>query len=109
MRATFSQENIEKMKAFDPELARKAQIAHDHKLPINFQQLELIEDSLPRLLDDKQQLEAARQSVSALPAGGPYELPRGIELGAARPVPGQKDLYGTMMELAEVQSPGCQA
>merc|ERR1719373_1093008 len=42
MRANFTQENIEKMKAFDPELARKAQLAYDHKLPINFQQLEII-------------------------------------------------------------------
>merc|ERR1711957_444295 len=48
MRANFTQENIEGMKAFDPELARKAQIAFDNKLPINFQQLEIIEDTLPR-------------------------------------------------------------
>merc|ERR1712218_1719 len=46
MRANFTQENIEGMKAFDPELARKAQIAYDNKLPINFQQLEIIEESL---------------------------------------------------------------
>merc|ERR1712151_536176 len=50
MRANFTQENIEKMKAFDPELARKAQLAYDHKLPIIFQQLEIIDDALPRLL-----------------------------------------------------------
>ncbi|CAK8995192.1 Tetratricopeptide repeat protein 28 (TPR repeat protein 28) (TPR repeat-containing big gene cloned at Keio) [Durusdinium trenchii] len=43
MRASFSQDNIEQMKNFDPELARKAQIAYDNKLPVNFQQLELIE------------------------------------------------------------------
>merc|ERR1712187_695428 len=42
MRATFTPENIEEMKKFDPELARKAQIAYDHKLPINFCSLELI-------------------------------------------------------------------
>merc|ERR1719480_320575 len=69
MRAPFTQENIEGMKAFDPELARKAQIALDHKLPVNFQQLEIIEDTLPRLLEEKTQLEAARAAVSALPAG----------------------------------------
>merc|ERR1712178_63133 len=45
MRATFTPENIEEMKKFDPELARKAQIAYSHKLPINFQQLEIIEES----------------------------------------------------------------
>merc|ERR1719343_59482 len=109
MRASFTQENIEKMKAFDPELARKAQIAYDHKLPINFQQLEIIEDALPRLLEEKTQLEAARGAVAKLPAGGPYELPKGLDISAARPVPGQKDLQGTMAELAELQNPGCQA
>merc|ERR1719221_1893737 len=109
MRANFTQENIEGMKAFDPELARKAQIAFDNKLPVNFQQLELIEESLPRLLEEKTQLEKLRAEVAALPAGGPYELPKGLDISAARPVPGQKDLYGTMMELAEVQSPGSQA
>merc|ERR1719282_2260596 len=109
MRATFTQENIEKMKAFDPELARKAQIAYDHKLPVNFQQLEIIEDSLPRLLEENTQLEAARAAVAKLPAGGPYELPKGLDISAARPVPGQKDLQGTMMELAELQNPGSQA
>merc|ERR1719436_890639 len=97
------------MKAFDPELARKAQIAYDNKLPVNFQQLEIIEDSLPRLLEEKKQLETARAAVSKLPVGGPYEMPKGLDISAARPVPGQKDLMGTMMELAEAQNPGCQA
>merc|ERR1719343_879849 len=64
MRATFTQDNVEKMKAFDPELARKAQIAHDNELPINFQQLELIDDTLPRLLEEKTQLGAARAEVA---------------------------------------------
>merc|ERR1739844_159439 len=75
MRANFTQENIEKMKAFDHELARKAQLAYDHKLPINFQQLEIIDEALPRLLEEKKQLETARDGVSKLPVGGPYELP----------------------------------
>merc|ERR1719277_1300098 len=96
MRANFTQENIEKMKAFDPELARKAQIAYDNKLPVNFQQLELIEESLPRLLEEKTQLETARGAVAKLPVGGPYELPKDLDISAARPVPGQKDLFGTM-------------
>merc|ERR1712061_903806 len=109
MRANFTQENIEEMKKFDPELARKAQIAYDHKLPVNFQQLELIEESLPRLLEEKTQLQTARAAVAKLPVGGPYELPKGLDISAARPVPGQKHLYGTMMDLAEVQSPGSQA
>merc|ERR1719434_408905 len=78
MRATFTQENIEEMKKFDPELARKAQIAFDNKLPINFQQLEIIEEALPRLLDEKKQLEAARTGVAAIKIGGPYEMPKGL-------------------------------
>merc|ERR1719480_259521 len=90
MRANFTQQNIEDMKAFDPDLARKAQIAFDNKLPINFQQLEIIEESLPRLLEEKNQLEAARAGVAKLPVGGPYEMPKGLDISAARPVPGQK-------------------
>uniref|UniRef100_A0A7S4QYD5 Uncharacterized protein n=1 Tax=Alexandrium monilatum TaxID=311494 RepID=A0A7S4QYD5_9DINO len=106
MRANFTQENIEKMKAFDPELARKAQIAYDHKLPVNFQQLELIEESLPRLLEEKKQLETLRTNVAKLPVGGPYELPRNADVSACRPVPGQKDIAGTLGELADVKYPG---
>merc|ERR1719229_1534374 len=85
MRANFTQENIEKMKAFDPELARKAQLAYDHKLPINFQQLEIIDEALPRLLEEKQH-ETARDGVSKLPVGGPYVLPKDLDISAARPV-----------------------
>merc|ERR1719198_2728656 len=88
MRANFTQENIEKMKMFDPELARKAQIAYDNKLPINFQQLEIVEESLPRLLEEKKQLEAARTEVGKLPVGGPYELPKSLDTSACRPIPG---------------------
>merc|ERR1712060_293122 len=91
-------------KAFDPELARKAQIAFDHKLPINFQQLELIEESLPRLLEEKAQLETMRAEVAKLPPGK-YELPK-VDISAARPVPGQKDLQGTLGELSDVMYPG---
>merc|ERR1719191_288348 len=104
MRANFTEENITKVKQFDPELARKAQIAYDHKLPINFQQLELIDDSLPRLLEEKAQLEAARTEVANLPAGV-YELPESLDLSAVRPQPGQQDLAGTRMELPAVKYP----
>merc|ERR1712066_526147 len=104
MRANFTQENIEKMKAFDPELARKAQIAFDHKLPINFQQLELIEESLPRLLEEKTQLETLRTEVGKL-APGKYDMPK-VDISACRPVPGQKDLQGTQAELMEISYPG---
>merc|ERR1712137_1405754 len=95
MRANFKQEDIEKIRPFDPELARKAQIAVDHKLPVNFQQLELIEESLPRLLEEKKQLEKARAAVAALPVGGPYELPAEVDVSSCRPIPGQKDVAGS--------------
>merc|ERR1719230_1573587 len=104
MRANFTEENIEKVKQFDPELARKAQIAYEHKLPIKFQQLELIDDILPRLLEEKNQLEAARSEVAKLPPGT-YELPKSLDLSAVRPQPGQQDIAGTRMELPAVKYP----
>merc|ERR1719326_1973857 len=104
MRANFTQENVEKIKDFDPELARKAQIAYDHKLPINFQQLELIEDILPRLLEEKSQIEAARSEVAKLPPGT-YTLPKNLDLSAVRPSPGQKDIQGTRGELPAIKYP----
>merc|ERR1719326_424647 len=105
MRANFTQDNVEKVKEFDPDLGRKAQIAYDHKLPINFQQLELIDDILPRLLEEKGQLEAARSTVAKLPAGK-YELPKELDLSAVRPQAGQKDIQGTRIELSAVKYPG---
>mmetsp|Transcript_35877 Transcript_35877/g.57152 ORF Transcript_35877/g.57152 Transcript_35877/m.57152 type:complete len:169 (+) Transcript_35877:94-600(+) len=104
MRANFTEENIAAMKKFDPELARKAQIAYDHKLPVNFQQLELIDDILPRLLEEKDQLEAARTKVAELPPGQ-YELPKELDLSAVRPQPGQEDFVGTRAELSSVKYP----
>merc|ERR1719265_428420 len=104
MRANFTQDNIEKVKNFDPDLARKAQIAYDHKLPINFQQLELIEDILPRLLEEKTQIETARAEVAKLPPGN-YNLPKNLDLSAVRPAPGQSDLQGTRGELPAVKYP----
>merc|ERR1712014_58912 len=88
MCANFTPENIEEMKKFDPELARKAQIAYDNKLPINFQQLDIIEESLPRLLEEKKQLDGARAATAKLPVGGPYELPKSVDTSAVRPGPG---------------------
>eukprot|EP00929_Paragymnodinium_shiwhaense_P088369 TRINITY_DN4867_c0_g1_i2.p1 TRINITY_DN4867_c0_g1~~TRINITY_DN4867_c0_g1_i2.p1 ORF type:complete len:169 (+),score=65.22 TRINITY_DN4867_c0_g1_i2:77-583(+) len=102
MRANFTQENIEEMKKFDPDLARKAQIAYDNKLPVNFQQLEVIEENLPRLLEEKKQLEALRAACVKLPVGGPYDMPK-VDISAARPVPNQKDLQGSAVELTEMK------
>merc|ERR1719162_1076739 len=104
MRANFTPDNIEKVKVFDPELGRKAQLAYDNKLPINFQQLELIDDILPRLLEEKNQLETARATVAKLPAGK-YELPKELDLSAVRPNPSQKDIAGTRAEFPAVLYP----
>jgi hypothetical protein len=62
-RATFDQDIVDEMKEFDDELPRKAQIALDNKLPINWRALDFIEDELPRLLEEKKQLDAARKQV----------------------------------------------
>merc|ERR1719160_1507161 len=84
MRATFTQENVDAMKEFDLELARKAQIALDNQLPTNFVQLDTIEQDLPRLLEEKKQLDSARTEVLKLP-GGKHDLPEGLDLSAAYP------------------------
>eukprot|EP00933_Yihiella_yeosuensis_P055902 TRINITY_DN5485_c1_g2_i5.p1 TRINITY_DN5485_c1_g2~~TRINITY_DN5485_c1_g2_i5.p1 ORF type:complete len:182 (+),score=53.27 TRINITY_DN5485_c1_g2_i5:55-600(+) len=109
MRANFTQDNIEQIKGFDPELARKAQIAYDNKLPVNFQQLELIDDTLPRLSEEKTQLTEARGAAAKLPVGGPYELPKSVDVSACRPIPGQKDIQGTLLEVPEAKYPGMAA
>lgn len=62
-RANFTQEHIEQIREYDIELARKAQIALDHDLAINFLDLERIEETLPRLLREREQLAAARKEI----------------------------------------------
>merc|ERR1719191_2112712 len=86
MRATFTQENVDAMKEFDLDLARKAQIALDNQLPTNFVQLDTIEQDLPRLLEEKKQLDTARTEVLKLP-GGQQDLPKALDLSAAHPAP----------------------
>merc|ERR1719453_2732908 len=86
MRATFTQENVDAMKEFDLELARKAQIALDNQLPTNFVQLDTIEQDLPRLLE-KKQLDTARTEVLKLP-GGKHDM-AGVKVDAAFPAPGK--------------------
>merc|ERR1719316_1645073 len=84
MRATFTQENVDAMKEFDLELARKAQIALDNQLPVNFVQLDTIEQDLPRLLEEKKQLETARTEVLKLP-GGKHDMATKVD--SAFPAP----------------------
>lgn len=84
-RATFDQEVIEEMRAFDDELPRKAQIALDNKLSVNWRSLDYIEDELPRLLEEKKQLEAARKQVMAAKPGD-YSQPK-IDASVCTPSP----------------------
>eukprot|EP00392_Amoebophrya_sp_AT5.2_P016912 g17220.t1 len=71
MRANFTQENIEAIKVlccicymeFDAELARKGQIALDHDLAVNFLDLEYIDETLPRLLIEKELSQQAQLDV----------------------------------------------
>ena len=48
---------------YDAEIARKAQIAYDNGLAINFMDLERIEQNLPKLLKEKEQMEAVRKEI----------------------------------------------
>ncbi|SBS83774.1 conserved Plasmodium protein, unknown function [Plasmodium malariae] len=64
-RAILTQENVNAMVEFDYELAKKAQIAVDNNLPINFFDLEYIDraEYLELLLEEKKILEKAREEV----------------------------------------------
>eukprot|EP00922_Rhytidocystis_sp_ex-Travisia-forbesii_P030794 GHVS01045435.1.p1 GENE.GHVS01045435.1~~GHVS01045435.1.p1 ORF type:complete len:156 (-),score=25.02 GHVS01045435.1:656-1123(-) len=76
--ATFSQENIDAIREFDEELARKCQVAYDNGLHVNMMDLEHIDRPgyLEALKRDKSILEQARREVEALPLGGPYTMPK---------------------------------
>ncbi|CAD7948872.1 unnamed protein product [Amoebophrya sp. A25] len=63
MRANFTQENVEALKEFDVELARKGQIALDHGLAVNFLDLEYIDETLPRLLIEKELSQMAQLDI----------------------------------------------
>eukprot|EP00922_Rhytidocystis_sp_ex-Travisia-forbesii_P030793 GHVS01045434.1.p1 GENE.GHVS01045434.1~~GHVS01045434.1.p1 ORF type:complete len:247 (-),score=48.28 GHVS01045434.1:367-1107(-) len=76
--AAFTQENIDAIREFDEELARKCQLAHDNDLHINMMDLEHIDRPgyLDALKRDKAVLEQARREVESLPVGGPYVMPK---------------------------------
>ncbi|GAW80221.1 hypothetical protein, conserved [Plasmodium gonderi] len=75
-RATLTQENVNAMVEFDYELAKKAQIAVDNNLPVNFFDLEYIDrpEYLEQLLEEKKILEKAREDVLKREKGN-YKLP----------------------------------
>merc|ERR1719361_1708348 len=53
MRATFTQEQVTEIKGFDDEVGRKAQLAFDNNLAINFLDMESIDTDLPRLVKER--------------------------------------------------------
>jgi hypothetical protein len=63
MKATFNQELIHEIAEHDEELARKAQIAFDNDLSVEWRTLDFIETELPRLLAEKKEIEGARTQV----------------------------------------------
>ncbi|VWU50781.1 conserved protein, unknown function [Hepatocystis sp. ex Piliocolobus tephrosceles] len=64
-RATLTQENVNAMVEFDLDLAKKAQIAVDNDLPVNFFDLEYIDrpEYLKMLIEEKEVLKKAREEV----------------------------------------------
>jgi len=74
MRATFTPQQVIEMGEYDEEVAALADIAEKHNLACNFIDLEKIEEELPRLIKEKEQIEAAREAVMALPKGT-YTMP----------------------------------
>jgi len=85
-RANFTQGNIDEMKNFDEELAAKAQIAYDNGVAINMKELLDIEANLPKLLEEKAQLENARSVAHSLPEGQ-YNYPPGLDISKCKGVP----------------------
>eukprot|EP00921_Rhytidocystis_pertsovi_P009766 GHVQ01015709.1.p1 GENE.GHVQ01015709.1~~GHVQ01015709.1.p1 ORF type:complete len:238 (+),score=27.27 GHVQ01015709.1:55-768(+) len=80
-RAVFTQGNVDAIREFDEELARKCQIALDNGLVINMMDVEHIDRPgyVDKLVKDKAALEAARKEVMSLPVGGPYTIPKSLE------------------------------
>lgn len=74
MRATFTPQQVIEMGEYDEECAALADIACQHNLAINMIDMEKIEENLPRLLKEKEQLAVAREAVMALPKGK-YDMP----------------------------------
>jgi len=70
-RANFTQENIDELREWDPQLADKAQIAFDNDIKVNFTNLEYIdrEKYLQQFVKEKETLDKIRKEVFALPPG----------------------------------------
>ncbi|EER09646.1 conserved hypothetical protein [Perkinsus marinus ATCC 50983] len=73
-RATFNQELVEEIGDYDEDLQRKAQVALDNGLAIEWRVLDFIDDELPRLLAEKREIEKAREQVMSK-APGDYTQP----------------------------------
>jgi hypothetical protein len=91
MKARFNQELVHEIAEHDEELARKAQIALDNDLAVEWRALDSIEQELPRLLKEKAEIEKARAHVLAAKAGD-YSAPA-FDPSVVHPSPG---VYGTV-------------
>ena len=84
MKATFNQELIHEIAEYDEELGRKAQIAFDNGLSVEWRALDHIEEELPRLLEEKKEIESARKQVMS---SKDYSQPK-INTKVVYPCPG---------------------
>jgi hypothetical protein len=92
MKATFNQELIQEIAEHDEELARKAQIAYDNNISVEWKVLENIEAELPRLLKEKQQIEAARAEILGRKKGD-FDV---LKSNISEVVPTPKNLGGVL-------------
>lgn len=76
-RAVLTQQNVDAIREFDPELSRKAQVALDNGLAINFMELEHIDRPgyVERLRKEKDILDTAAEEVLKAPVGQ-YNTPQ---------------------------------
>ncbi|CDJ44230.1 hypothetical protein, conserved [Eimeria tenella] len=76
-RAVLTQEDVNAITEFDPELAKKAQVAVDEGLAVNFQDLEYFDrnEFVAAFKKEQKMLQQARDEVLQAPPGS-YELPK---------------------------------
>ena len=100
MKAQFNQELVHEIAEHDEELARKAQIALDNNLAVEWRTLDFIEQELPRLLKEKAEIEKARAQVFAAKPGD-YKQPA-FDASLVQPSPG---VHGKIFPSPNVPAP----
>ncbi|CDJ61827.1 hypothetical protein, conserved [Eimeria maxima] len=79
-RAVLTQENVDEIAEFDPDLAKKAQIALDEGLAVNFQDLDYFYDKelVNKYKQEKKILNKIRQEIFNSPKGV-YNMPPSLQ------------------------------